>query len=101
MSIEIVPTGAAFGAEIRGVDLARPIDDETFAAIEHAYNDYAVIFFRDQHITPQNRCFTRRQRIEFNISANDGVPGSPRSSFCNDRGWPSDRRAPRWRELAQ
>jgi alpha-ketoglutarate-dependent taurine dioxygenase len=34
MSIEIVPTGAALGAEIRGVNLARAIDDETFAAIE-------------------------------------------------------------------
>src|SRR3984893_10315997 len=33
MSIEIIPTGAALGAEIRGVDLARPID-EMFAAIE-------------------------------------------------------------------
>jgi len=37
MSIEIVPTGAALGAEICGVNLARPIDDETFAAIERAY----------------------------------------------------------------
>jgi len=27
MSIEIIPTGAALGAEIRGVDLARSIDD--------------------------------------------------------------------------
>ena len=27
MSIEIVPTGAALGAEIRGVDLAQPIAD--------------------------------------------------------------------------
>src|SRR5262249_14352705 len=52
MSIEIIPTGAALGAEIRGVDLARSIDDETFAAIERAYYDHAVIFFRDQHITP-------------------------------------------------
>jgi len=33
MSIEIVPTGAALGAEICGVNLARPIDDETFAAV--------------------------------------------------------------------
>lgn len=53
MSIGILPTGAALGAEIRGVDLAEPIDDETFAAIERAYNDHGVIFFRDQHITPR------------------------------------------------
>jgi len=61
MSIEIIPTGAALGAEIRGVDLARLIDEETFAAIQRAYNDHAVIFFRDQHITPpQQVAFTRR-----------------------------------------
>src|SRR6266853_1753121 len=80
MSIEIIPTGAALGAEIRGVDLARSIDDETFAAIERAYNDHAVIFFRDQHITPpQQVAFTRRfGEIEFNIFGERwSVQGSP------------------------
>ena len=51
MAVEIIPTGAALGAEIRGVDLARPIDDETFAEIDNAYNEHGVIFFRDQRIT--------------------------------------------------
>ena len=61
MSIDIIPTGAALGAEIGGVDLARLIDEATFAAIERAYNDHAVIFFRDQQITPpQQVAFTRR-----------------------------------------
>ena len=61
MSVEIVPTGAALGAEIRCVNLALPVDDETFAAIERAYNDHGVIFFRDQQITPpQQVAFTRR-----------------------------------------
>src|SRR4029077_15713010 len=80
MSIEIVPTGAALGAEIRGVDLARLIDEETFAAIERAYNDHAVIFFRNQRITPpQQVAFTRRfGKIEFNIFGERwSVPGSP------------------------
>jgi taurine dioxygenase len=80
MSIEIIPTGAALGAEISGVDLARPIDDEMFAAIERAYNDHGVIFFRDQHITPsQQVAFTRRfGEIEFNIFGERwSVPGSP------------------------
>jgi alpha-ketoglutarate-dependent taurine dioxygenase len=30
-----------------------PLDDPTFAAIERAYNEYGVIFFRGQSITPQ------------------------------------------------
>jgi alpha-ketoglutarate-dependent taurine dioxygenase len=36
MSIEVIPTGAALGAEIRGINLAKPLDDATFAAIERA-----------------------------------------------------------------
>ena len=48
MSIEVIPTGAAIGAEIRGVNLAQPLDRATFAAVEDAYNTYGVIFFRDQ-----------------------------------------------------
>ena len=44
MSIEIIPTRAALGAEISGVDLAQPLDHATFATIERAYNDHGVIF---------------------------------------------------------
>ena len=80
MSFEIVPTGAALGAEIRGANLAGPLNDATFTAIERAYNQYGVIFFRDQHITPpQQVAFTRRfGEIEFNIFGERwSVPGSP------------------------
>ena len=80
MTIEIVPTGAALGAEIRGVDLARPIDEPTFAAIERAYDEYGVIFFRDQLIAAEQQvAFTRRfGEIEFNIFGERwSVPGNP------------------------
>ena len=80
MSIEIIPTGAALGAEIRAVDLAKPIDDATFAVIERTYNECGVIFFRGQQITPpQQVAFTRRfGEIEFNIFGERwSVSGSP------------------------
>lgn len=80
MSIEIIPTRAALGAEISGVDLTQPLGDATFATIEQAYNDHGVIFFRDQHITPaQQVAFTRRfGEIEFNIFGERwSVPGNP------------------------
>lgn len=69
MTMEIVPTGAVLGAEIRGVDLSRPLDDATFAAIDRAYNDHGVIFFRGQTITPRQQVeFTQRfGAIEVNI----------------------------------
>ena len=80
MPVQVIATGAALGAEIRGVNLAEPIDDETFAAIESAFDEHGVIFFRDQHITaPQQVAFTRRfGDIEFNIFGERwSVPGSP------------------------
>ena len=47
MSLSIVETGAALGAEIHGVDLSGPIDDATFDQIRRAFERYAVIIFRD------------------------------------------------------
>ena len=80
MSVDIIPTAAIIGAEIGGVDLARPLDDSTFCEIERAFNAHAVIFFRDQRITPpQQVAFTRRfGEIEFNVFGERwSVPGSP------------------------
>jgi taurine dioxygenase len=80
MQVEIIPTGAVLGAEIRGVDLSRPLDDATFAAIEDAYDNHGVIYFRDQHLTPPRQvAFTKRfGEIEFNIFGERwSVPGSP------------------------
>ena len=50
--VEVVPSGAALGAEIRGVDLSAPLDEETFAAIDAAFNEHSVVWFRDQDLTP-------------------------------------------------
>jgi taurine dioxygenase len=80
MTLEIVPTGAALGAEIRGLDLAQPMDEATFAAVERAYDDHGVIFFRDQRITPEQHVgFTRRfGEIAYNIFGQRwSVPGCP------------------------
>ena len=69
MTMAIIPTGAALGAEIQGVDLSRPLDGDTFAAIDRAFNEHGVIFFRDQNITPRQQvAFTQRfGDIELNI----------------------------------
>ena len=43
------------GAEIHGVDLARPLDERTFKEIHAALVEHGVIFFRDQHLTPDEQ----------------------------------------------
>jgi len=59
--IEVHPIAGALGAEVRGVDLSSPLDDETFAEVTRAFHENLVIFFRDQRITPQQQVdFARR-----------------------------------------
>ena len=47
-SLTVEPVTTAVGAVIRGVDLSRPLDDETFALIRRTYNERGALFFRDQ-----------------------------------------------------
>lgn len=77
--LNIVPTGAALGAEIRGINLADAMDDATFHAVESALHDHEVIFFRDQHITPeQHIAFSRRfGELEKHLRADCCKPGYP------------------------
>jgi taurine dioxygenase len=60
-SIEVRPLSAATGAEIHGVDLSQPLPEPAYLEIRNALNDYGVIFFRDQDITPaQHFAFAER-----------------------------------------
>jgi taurine dioxygenase len=51
--LEIVPTGKAVGAEIRGTDLSQPIPDDVKQALRDAWSEHLVLLFRGQSITPQ------------------------------------------------
>ena len=55
MSIEVIPTGAMLGAEIRGVDGSRPIPTETRQAILDAWHQNLVLLFRDQQLDIEGR----------------------------------------------
>ena len=59
-SIQVDKVTPLAGAEIRGVDLSKPLDERTFKEIHAALIDNGVIFFRDQHLTPeQQKAFGR------------------------------------------
>jgi taurine dioxygenase len=58
---EVRPFAAPVGAEIVGLDIARPINAEDFARIHRAHLDHHVVVFRDQQITPAEHIeFSRR-----------------------------------------
>ena len=76
---EVVPTGAALGAEIRGVNLAQDLDASTFARIEEAFDHHGVVFFRNQDISvEQEIAFARRfGEVEINVNTQACLPGHP------------------------
>ncbi|MGH7035117.1 MAG: TauD/TfdA dioxygenase family protein, partial [Stellaceae bacterium] len=58
----------AIGAEIEGVDLSRPLDSATIAAVRQAWHDHAVILLRDQQLSDEDQirfgeCFGTLGRV--------------------------------------
>ena len=78
-TIEVVPTGKALGAEIRGVNLAARMDDATFRKIDEAFNEHGVIFFRGQALTEEQQIrFARRfGELEINVNTEYGLRDYP------------------------
>jgi len=59
-AISVKKIGEALGAEVGGVDLSKPLDAQTFAAIRKAWLDNLVIRIRGQKLTdPQMLEFSR------------------------------------------
>lgn len=58
---EIVRQGPTFGAEIRGLDLAKPVDSVAFDALYAALVEHKVLVFRDQVMTPEQQIAFGRQ----------------------------------------
>jgi taurine dioxygenase len=58
--IDIAPTGAALGAEVRGIDL-KSIGERQFVALERAWQAHQVILLRGQTLSDQDLiAFSRR-----------------------------------------
>jgi len=49
-ALDVRPVTSAIGAEIRGVDLKAPLGAETARALNRAFLDHQVLFFRDQFL---------------------------------------------------
>jgi taurine dioxygenase len=59
-AFEVIPTGAALGATVNGVDL-RDLSEATFARIMQVWHEHSVLLFRGQTLTDQDLiAFSRR-----------------------------------------
>jgi taurine dioxygenase len=91
MPIPVTKCDAALGAEI-GVDLSLPMDDTTFRAVEAAFHDNIVVFFRGQTLSNARHIeFSHRfGELEVHIVKKYLLPGHPEvllvSNIKNDAG---------------
>jgi alpha-ketoglutarate-dependent 2,4-dichlorophenoxyacetate dioxygenase len=116
MTLQLKPLHPVFGAEASGIDLTKPLSTQQVRKINGAINQYAVLVWRGQPLTPQQqldfaksfgpldiglkRVFQRKERFEddrlidiSNVDAQGKVAGrdSPKnlSNFANQL-WHSD-----------
>ncbi len=60
-SFELTPLTPHIGAEIRGLDVSRPLSDEEDLELRQAFQDWMVLVIRDQELTrEQHKAFGRR-----------------------------------------
>ena len=78
-SFTIAPLTDHTGAEVIGLDFARPIDGETRATLNRAFIDHQALVMRDQHFSPEP--FKAAARLFGELQPHDKkehhVPGDP------------------------
>ena len=77
-TIRVNPLGGALGAEISGIDLNEAISDEQLTEVRQVFGQYAVIFFRNQNLSPENEIRFAQRWGEINtnrfFSSVEGYP---------------------------
>ena len=98
--ITVEPVTGTLGAEVRGVDLSRPLDDGLLDGIRQAFLAHHVLFFRDQELSIEaqmrfGRCFGELDTHPF-VEGMDEHPEvieiitEPDDVFNFGGGWHSD-----------
>ena len=78
-TIEVEKLTPHVGAEIRGVDLTRPLSDQQFQDVHAALMDNLVVFFRDQELTVEQHVALGRRFGELTVhpASRDSAEGHP------------------------
>src|SRR5229473_6699636 len=86
MAYTITPLSPHTGAEIRGVDLTKPVDPETRAALNRAFVTHHVLVVRDQKYEPGD--FLEAVQVFGQLQPHDKkemhVPGFPQMYYVSN-----------------
>ena len=100
-TIQIKPFAPALGAEVRGIDLANGLDQDTYREVRDAFLQYGVLFFKEQsELSPEVHVAIGRMFGELHMHpAAPQMPGHPEvfvihahreSKVANGEFWHSD-----------
>ena len=78
-SISMHPLNPVIGAEVMGFDLREELSDDDVSTLQEALNQYQVLFFRDQDITPEQHLAFGRRFGELHV--HPSVRGRPRDEW--------------------
>jgi taurine dioxygenase len=78
-TFEIVPSPSGVGADVIGLDLSKPIDERTFKRLSDAFNEYSVLAYRDQKLSPEQQIAFSRMwgPLQVNVRSDFNKPGFP------------------------
>ena len=79
MAIQVHRLATALGAEVRGVDLSRPLAEDAAETVRRALWNHAVIVIRDQRLTPEQQIAFSRifGPLERHVLADNLLAGHP------------------------
>lgn len=66
-TLQIAPLSPVIGAEVSGVDLTQPLDDDLLAKLKATWASHLVLFFRDQELSFEQHKTLGRQFGELHI----------------------------------
>ncbi|MCH9674115.1 MAG: TauD/TfdA family dioxygenase [Gammaproteobacteria bacterium] len=98
--VQVRPLTGVIGAEIEGIDLRKPLDDEAYERIHGALLEHLVVFFRDQDLSPEQHLALGERFGELHLHpAAPCIDGRPElmkihadatSSFVEGTSWHTD-----------
>ena len=85
--MKFAPSGHSLGARVEGLDLAQPLSNEQFLALEQALGKYGVLSFPSQTLTAlQLKSFSERfGRLEINVANLYQQPGIPEVMILSNK----------------
>jgi taurine dioxygenase len=86
--VRVIPTGAALGAEITGIDLGGEVPPDTREALIEAWVEHLVLLFRDQDLTADRFLAAARLFGDLQVSITRRRPGAAAEAVTGDAGAP-------------